>query len=82
MVCQDAHEGKMIWMLPGGGIEEAENVRHKQIEREVLEETGLQIRVKDLLWHVEEVSEKRGQRFVISFSAEINSWQPQTGQGS
>ena len=78
MVCQE-HEGKMIWMLPGGGIEEAENAA-QAAEREVLEETGLQICVKDLLWHVEEVSEKRGQRFVNFFSAEIISGNPKLGK--
>ena len=38
--------------------------------REVKEETGLDINVRSLLWHVEEVSEERGQRFVNFFLAE------------
>ena len=45
-------------------IEEGENAM-EAAKREVLEETGLHIRVIDLVWHVEEVSPKRGQRLSI-----------------
>ncbi len=71
MVCQE-HEGNRIWMLPGGGIEQDENAA-EAAEREVLEETGLRISVKDLLWHIEEVSPARGQRFVNFFLADLLS---------
>jgi ADP-ribose pyrophosphatase YjhB (NUDIX family) len=56
-------------MVPGGGIEEGENAAEAAV-REVFEETGLEIRISRLLWHVEEVSETRGQRFVNFFLAE------------
>ena len=62
------HEGKDIWMVPGGGIEEGENASDAAI-REVLEETGLLVSVDRLIWHVEEVSEEKGQRFVNFFLA-------------
>ncbi len=83
LVCQH-HEDRDIWMLPGGAIEEGENAM-MAAKREVLEETGLQVRVEDLIWHVEEVSEKRGQRFVNYFMAVILDgecklgWDPELG---
>ncbi len=70
LMVKQSHEGKNIWMVPGGAIEAGENAA-EAAAREVLEETGLVIRVKRLLWHVEEVSEARGQRFVNFFLAEM-----------
>ena len=64
MVCQH-HEDRDIWMVPGGGIEEGESSLEAAV-REVDEETGLDVKIEKLLWHVEEVSE-RGQRFVNFF---------------
>lgn len=69
MVCQH-HEDKDIWMVPGGGIEDGEDTLHAGI-RELLEETGLEIEMGPLLWHVEEVSESRGQRFVNFFMGRL-----------
>jgi ADP-ribose pyrophosphatase YjhB (NUDIX family) len=70
LLVRQHHDGKDIWMVPGGAIEEGENSRDAAI-REVLEETGLIIHVGRLLWHVEEVSEERGQRFVNFFLGNI-----------
>jgi len=70
LMLRQCHEGRDIWMLPGGMIEKGENAQQAAI-REVKEETGLDIKVKSLLWHVEEISERRGQRFVNFFSASI-----------
>mgnify|MGYP000947029393 FL=1 len=69
LMVKQSHEGKDIWMVPGGAIEAGENAA-EAAAREVLEETGLEVRVGRLLWHVEEVSESRGQRFVNFFLAE------------
>ena len=69
MVCQH-HEERDIWMVPGGGIEDGEDTLHAGI-RELLEETGLEIEMGPLLWHVEEVSESRGQRFVNFFMGRL-----------
>jgi 8-oxo-dGTP pyrophosphatase MutT (NUDIX family) len=72
------HDGKDIWMAPGGAIEEGESSQDAAI-REVLEETGLIIHVGRLLWHVEEVSEERGQRFVNFFLGKIIGGHPELG---
>lgn len=70
LMVEQKHEGRDIWMLPGGAIEEGENSLEAGI-REVMEETGLEIEMGPLLWHVEEVAEGRGQRFVDFFIAEL-----------
>ena len=69
LLVKQHHEDKDIWMVPGGGIEEGEGAR-QAAAREVKEETGLDVEVGRLVWHVEEVSE-RGQRFVDFFLAEV-----------
>ncbi len=69
LMLKQYHEGRDVWMVPGGGIEEGENAEEAAL-REVLEETGLRATIKELLWHVEEVSPERGQRFVNFFLAE------------
>ena len=53
MVCQH-HEDRDIWMVPGGGIEEGESSLEAAV-RDVDEETGLDVQLEKLLWHVEEV---------------------------
>ncbi|MDR0519183.1 MAG: NUDIX hydrolase [Clostridiales Family XIII bacterium] len=70
LLVRQRHEGRDIWMPPGGAVEPDENSRDAAA-REVLEETGLAVKIGHLLWHVEEVSEKRGQRFVNFFLGTI-----------
>ena len=69
LLVRQHHDGKDIWMVPGGQIEEGESAVDAAI-REVKEETELDISITRLLWHVEEVSE-RGQRFVNFFLGEL-----------
>jgi ADP-ribose pyrophosphatase YjhB (NUDIX family) len=79
LMVRQRHEDRDIWMLPGGAIEEGENSEQAAV-REVKEETGLDVEVKRLLWHVEEVSEKRGQRFVNFFLAEVKGGKLRLGE--
>ncbi|MEG0157223.1 MAG: NUDIX hydrolase [Anaerovoracaceae bacterium] len=69
MVCQH-HEDRDIWMVPGGAIEPGETSLRAAV-REVKEETGLDIRVGKLIWHIEQIKEDGEQRFVNYFEAEI-----------
>ena len=70
LMVRQYHEGRDIWMVPGGAIEEEETADVAAI-REVKEETGLDIEINRMMWHIEEVSEKRGQRFVNYFEGNI-----------
>lgn len=70
LMVRQHHEGRDIWMVPGGAIEEDETAEEAGV-REVQEETGLEITMGRMLWHVEEVSPIRGQRFVNYFLATV-----------
>ena len=71
------HPERTVWMVPGGGIEEGESSA-QAAAREVLEETGLEVEISGLIWHVEEVSQ-RGQRFVNFFRARVTGGELKLG---
>ena len=73
------HENRDNWMVPGGGIEEGENSIQASV-REVKEETGLDITVTGMAWHMEEVSEARGQRFVNYMVGKVEGGQLNLGR--
>ena len=80
LACQ-RHEGREIWMPPGGAIEAGEDAK-AAAKREMLEETGLEVEIGNMLWHVEEVSPARGQRFVLFFLARMTQKMQEAKLGS
>lgn len=70
LMVRQHHEDRDIWMVPGGGIEAGENSIEAAV-REAKEETGLDIDVVGVAWHIEEVSPERGQRFVNYMLGEV-----------
>ena len=79
LMVRQHHEERDIWMDPGGGIEEGENSIQASI-REVKEETGLDITITGMAWHMEEVSQARGQRFVNYMVGKVNGGQLKLGK--
>ena len=77
LMVKQEHPERTVWMVPGGGIEEGENSAQAAV-REVREETGLEVEVLGLIWHVEEVSD-RGQRFVNFFKARVSGGELKLG---
>lgn len=78
LLVKQRHEDNDIWMVPGGGIEDGENAADAAV-REVKEETGLDIEIGTLIWHVEEVSQ-RGQRFVNFFLGKVSGGELALGE--
>ena len=66
LMVRHRQEGINIWLVPGGNVEGNECSLEAAV-REVREETGIDVEIIQLIWHVEEVSPERGQRFVNFF---------------
>lgn len=74
LMVRQEHKERMVWTVPGGAIEPGET-SVEAAAREVLEETGLEISVGNLIWHVEQIlpgdAPRGGQRFVNVFLARV-----------
>ena len=79
LLVKQHHEERDIWIVPGGAIEEGETSADAG-KREVFEETGLHVEIVDMIWHVEEVSKERGQRFVDFMLGKIVSGKAELGK--
>lgn len=65
LVCHE-RDKKRYWLLPGGGVEFGENLK-EALKREFLEEVGLRISVKNLLFINESIAPD-GSRHGIQFT--------------
>lgn len=64
------NDGKEEWyILPGGGQNGGETLPHA-VEREVIEETGAEVRCKDLLFVIEGVHGESFHRIDLAFSCD------------
>ena len=68
LMVRQQHPEREIWLLPGGGIEDGETSDEAAV-REVKEETGLDVEIVRMLWHVEQLKDDGEQRYVNFFLA-------------
>ncbi len=70
LLVQRGHEpGKGLWAVPGGKVERGETMRDA-VRREVMEETGLDVDVGDVVW-VGEVIGAEHHLVLIDYSAVV-----------
>ncbi len=69
-------ECREYWVFPGGGIEETDESKQKAVERECLEEIGVNVGVGDLF-----AEEKNDQAVEFFYRCEILSGEVGTGKG-
>ena len=69
LVQQTNRTGRVIYLLPGGGVHNQEDIR-SAVVREVMEETTLEVEPKDI-WFVREMISQRGTTYEFIFGVEV-----------
>jgi len=68
LMVRQHHQERYVWTVPGGAIEPGETSLDAAV-REVKEETGLDVAIDRMIWHVEQVVPGKAPRFVNIFLA-------------
>lgn len=68
LMVRQHHQERYVWTVPGGAIEPGETSLDAAV-REVKEETGLDVAILRMIWHVEQVAPGKEPRFVNIFLA-------------
>ena len=68
LMVRQHHQERTVWTVPGGAIEPGETSLDAAI-REVKEETGLDVVIDRMIWHVEQIIPGKEPRFVNIFLA-------------
>ena len=68
LMVRQHHKERYVWTVPGGAIEPGETSPDAAI-REVKEETGLDVAINKMIWHVEQLVPGKEPRFVNIFLA-------------
>ena len=74
LVKRGREPGKGLWAVPGGKVRLGETLR-EAVQREVLEETSLEVDVGDLVWAGEHLSD-HGHIVLVDFAASVSSGIP------
>ena len=80
LVGNDFGDGQLRWGLPGGNLERGE-AAEQAVVREVLEETGLHVRVRRLRYITEHVG-TRNYWLTFTYEVDLAAPDPLTGGGS
>jgi len=78
LMVRQHHQERYVWTVPGGAIEPGETSMDAAV-REVKEETGLDVAIDRMIWHVEQLVADKQPRFVNIFLAKTTGGSPCVG---